>query len=83
MQQRTDATGTVSERDAEVDPYWLDASEKDRDSTGRCCRCASSQVFVMERTVEIPQLQLVQQKDEIPESRRLDFRLESTPVRQI
>ena len=25
----------------------------------------------MERTVEIPQLQLVQQNDEIPESRRL------------
>ena len=37
----------------------------------------------MVRTVEIPQLQFVQQNDEIPESRRSDLRLESAPVRQV
>ena len=30
-----------------------------------------------------PQLQIVQQNDEIPESRRSGLRLESTPVRQV
>ena len=37
---------------------------------GRCYCCVGSQVYVMERTAETPQLQLVQQNDEIPESRR-------------
>ena len=51
MQQRTDATGAVPERDAEVDPHWPDGSEEDRDSTGsigRCYRCDGSQVYVMD-----------------------------------
>ena len=61
MQQRTGATGAVPERDAEANPS-PESSEMERDSTqdGRCHCCAGSQVHVMERTVEIPQLQLVQ-----------------------
>ena len=87
VQQRTDATqfrSCSSSSRSSTSLSWRRDKSQSREfrrrsrlhrfssrQDGRCYCCACSQVYVMERTAEIPQLQPVQQNDEIPERQTL------------